>query len=466
MKGGTNGPSEQVRLRTIPIPPARVEQDAYHGKAGVRHTGNRPHARNARRDPRPPDQAGRCPLGATTCQVRDLRPIGALRPSPPSRFLDVGAHQRLRRRAHYDIAMAMTPYTEWYANGDLRTLHALGEVPPPSTTAAYLRGQVPRTLLAGLKGWDASAWGRRLLRNAGFATWSLSPSHHDGFVCGRSAVANPETGQLDGVAATRLANSPPPSAPLGRLRFGLYYSRRHRLDLHLLRPVKTMADLLGPAPGGRYPAYAEAQTRELIDRYQPSVLWKSTSPGRPARRASSISSRTITARFPTAWSTWTRWRTAPSGPSPLPGAKAARDALDARLKVAIAANPAAFEARLSRPRGPRRATSCTPEYVRFAETQAKKWEATRGMEGHSFKASTNDTESDYASQDTLIADFIGWRFKERQPFRSRTSAPRRREHPGVPGPAPGTPSGPAEGLYQRPRPSTEPALTPGRNPDS
>jgi alpha-L-fucosidase len=47
----------------------------------------------------------------------------------------------------------------------------------------------------------------------------------------------------------------------------------------------------------------------------------------------------------------------------------------------------------------------TPEYARFPEIEAKKWEATRGM-SHSFGFNRNDTEADYASVETLLGDFI------------------------------------------------------------
>ena len=34
---------------------------------------------------------------------------------------------------------------------------------------------------------------------------------------------------------------------------------------------------MGSTPGGDYPAYAEAQTRELIERYGPTILWNDIS---------------------------------------------------------------------------------------------------------------------------------------------------------------------------------------------
>lgn len=56
------------------------------------------------------------------------------------------------------------------------------------------------------------------------------------------------------------------------LRFGLYYCGGMDWTFDH-RPVGSMSDVLAAIPRGAYPAYADAQVRELIDRYRPSVLW-------------------------------------------------------------------------------------------------------------------------------------------------------------------------------------------------
>ena len=42
-------------------------------------------------------------------------------------------------------------------------------------------------------------------------------------------------------------------------------------------PIGTFADGLAATPRGDYVAYADAQVRELIERYEPSVLWNDIS---------------------------------------------------------------------------------------------------------------------------------------------------------------------------------------------
>ena len=132
---------------------------------------------------------------------------------------------------------------------------------------------------------------------------------------------------------------------------------------------------------------------------QPAVLWNDIAwPTGEARLY--ICSRTTTAPFPTAWSTTAG---APRRRRLAAAVRAARDALDQRFKAAIAANPAAFEGVIPAP-GPSQRLPYA-RIRRFPDTQAKKWEATRGM-SHSFGFNRNDTEADYASAQTLIADFI------------------------------------------------------------
>ena len=66
------------------------------------------------------------------------------------------------------------------------------------------------------------------------------------------------------------------------MRFGLYYSGG--LDSTFLEcPMGSMGGVLAAIPRGDYPAYAEAQVRELIDRYRPSVLWNDIAWPAPGR---------------------------------------------------------------------------------------------------------------------------------------------------------------------------------------
>ncbi len=298
-------------------------------------------------------------------------------------------------KAEYDRAMAMTPYTEWYANA----IRVAGT--PSARHHAEHHGGAPyeafkEPFLAGLKGWDAGAWAQAF-KDAGARYVVLVSKHHDGFCLWPSKVANPR--RAGWTSGRDLVGELSAAVRAAGLKFGLYYSGG--IDWTFSRsPLKTLADLMGPMSGGAYPAYAEAQTRELIERYAPDVLWNDI--------AWPTSEERLFALFADYYAAVSegvvndRWRTAPGRPHPL-RTKAARAAFDARMKAAIAANPAAFEGVIPAPVP--HSDFRTPEYVRFGDIQTKKWEATRGM-SHSFGFNRNDTEADHASAEELIGGFV------------------------------------------------------------
>ena len=298
-------------------------------------------------------------------------------------------------KTDYDRAVAMTPYTEWYANA----------IKVPGTPSAefhkanygdalYEAFKAP--FVAGLKDWDPAAWAETF-KDAGAKYVVLVTKHHDGFCLWPSGVTNLAragwfterdiVGEL--AAAVRAVG----------LRFGLYYSGGIDWTFNP-EPLRTMADFMGSTPDGPYPRYADDQVRELIERYEPSVLWNDISwPTEQdplnhlfADYYNAVEDGVVNDRWVTAGPHSAAMRT-----------PEARRAMDERIKARIARDPAAFDGIIPAPVP--HSDFRTPEYARFPDIQAKKWEATRGM-SHSFGFNRNDTESDYASAETLIGDFI------------------------------------------------------------
>jgi len=295
----------------------------------------------------------------------------------------------------YDRAVAMTPYTEWYANAikipgtpsDEFHRATYGDQPYEAFKAPFLEG---------LKAWDPAQWAESF-RDAGARYVVFVTKHHDGFCLWPSGVDNPHrvgwksgrdiVGEL--AAAVRAAG----------LRFGVYYSGGIDWTFNP-EPLRTLADFIGSVPGGRYPAYADAQVRELIERYEPSVLWNDISwpGGREALFAlfahyyNNVEDGVVN----------DRWRHA-TFMAPLLRLKLVRRLIDQRIKRAMRSNPKAFEGII--PPVIPHSDFRTPEYTRFPTIQGKKWEATRGM-SHSFGFNRNDGEKDYAPFETLLADFI------------------------------------------------------------
>ncbi len=295
----------------------------------------------------------------------------------------------------YDRAVAMTPYTEWYANA----------IKVPGTPSAEFHlanyGDAPyeafkEPFLGGLAKWDAAAWAETF-RDAGAKYVVLVTKHHDGFCLWPSGIENPHRAGWN--SGRDIVGELARAVRGAGLKFGVYYSGG--IDWTFNRePLRTMADFLGSMPGGRYPAYAEAQTRELIARYEPSLLWNDISWPTGARRLFALFADYYNAVPEGVVND--RWRTA-NWQTRLLRAGFMRRRLDERLKRSIAKNPKAFDGIVPPPVP--HSDFRTPEYAKLGAISAKKWEATRGM-SHSFGFNRNDTEADYAPFETLLGDFI------------------------------------------------------------
>ncbi|WP_083762577.1 alpha-L-fucosidase [Parvibaculum lavamentivorans] len=257
-------------------------------------------------------------------------------------------------------------------------------------------GDFREAFAAGLKSWDPDSWAEAFARS-GAKYFVLVTKHHDGFCLWPSGVANRHeqgwTTERDIVGELARA------VRAQGLRFGVYYSGG--IDWTFNRePLRTLVDFLGSMPAGDYPAYALAQTRELIERYEPSVLWNDISwpTGLDelltlfADYYNAVPEGVVNDRWPHA-------RFA----SRLLRQKPVRRLVDYFAKRYIAKNPQAVEGIIPQPIP--HSDFRTPEYTRFSTIQKKKWEATRGM-SYSFGFNRDDKDEDYEAADTLLGDFI------------------------------------------------------------
>ncbi len=296
-------------------------------------------------------------------------------------------------RNNYDYAVAQTPYCEWYWNAikvpesDSARHHA--EV---YNNAPYENFREP--FLKGLEQWKPAEWAEHFA-NAGAKYVVLVTKHHDGFCLWPSAVKNPN--QKDWTSPRDIAGELAKAVRDKDMKFGVYYSGG--IDWTFNRePLRTMADFMGSTPGGDYPAYAEAQTRELIERYRPSILWNDISWPTPldeelklfAGYYNAIPESVVNDR----WLPMTPEREALRDPE-------RRKALDAFLKERMSkgSNKGVI------PQLPPHCDFRTPEYSAFDKITEKKWEATRGM-SHSFGYNRRDTEADYEPVESLVTSFI------------------------------------------------------------
>jgi len=297
-------------------------------------------------------------------------------------------------RDHYDRAITLTPYTEWYWNA-IRV--------PESESARHHREvwhdapyeNFREPFLNSLKLWDPEGWAD-LFADAGARYVVLVAKHHDGFCLWPSAAANPH--QRDWASPRDIAGELAAAVRARGLKFGVYYSGG--IDWTFNRaPLRTLGEFLGSTPGGDYPAYAEAQMRELMARYDPDILWNDISwpspPGPLMRLFADYYNARQDGVVNDRWMPLTlrmrllRWKFVQ---------RLLDAAIEKRLKKGEGGNGIV-------PPPPPHYDFRTPEYTTFDSIQSRKWETTRGMSA-SFGFNRRDTDADYQSVEELVRGFI------------------------------------------------------------
>ena len=284
-------------------------------------------------------------------------------------------------------ALAWSPYVEWYQNS-LRF--------PESPTARFHSATYPgreyesfvADFEAGLAGWDPESWASRFAAT-GARYVVLVAKHHDGYCLWPTKVANPNRAGFH--SSRDVVGEIADAVRKYKMRFGVYYSGG--LDWTFNdHPIGSFSDLLVAQPGEAYVAYAEAQVRELIERYRPSVLWNDISwPARLPRLArlladyyAAVPDGVVNDRFMPRSPLWS----------------VARSTLGRQLLDRYAARQAAADRGIIPPKPPLFDVR-TPEYTAFASVQRTPWECVRGMD-HSFGYNRESAGEDFISERELL----------------------------------------------------------------
>lgn len=164
------------------------------------------------------------------------------------------------------------PYAEWYLN----SMRLDG-----SPTQAYHREHYGANydyynfapvFDKEIEKWNPDAWAK-IFSDAGAKYVVLTTKHHDGFTLWPSSTPNPKlpterqhaTRDIVGELTTAVRNQ--------GLRMGLYYSGGYDWTF-VPGPIRVKEDYEKVKPQSEgYGKYADAQVRELIERYHPAVLW-------------------------------------------------------------------------------------------------------------------------------------------------------------------------------------------------
>jgi len=163
-----------------------------------------------------------------------------------------------------------TPYAEWYWNS-IRIEGSPAQRHHRQTYGAdYPYEAFAAQFIDLSRGADVEAWAD-LFARAGARYVVFVTKHHDGFLLWPSRHPNPHrtawqterdfVGELTRAVRAR------------GLRMGLYYSGGIDWTFHGL-PIDSLETFLSSVPQSEaYARYADAHWRELIDRYEPALLW-------------------------------------------------------------------------------------------------------------------------------------------------------------------------------------------------
>jgi alpha-L-fucosidase len=252
-----------------------------------------------------------------------------------------------------------TPYTEWYLNS-----LALDGSPVQAHHRETYGGGYPYDAFApewkeAIAGWDPTIWAD-LFEAAGARYVVLVTKHHDGFLLWPSAHPNPFK---DGWHSERdLVGELGEAVRARGLTYGLYYSGGLDWTFGGLG-IDSMRSLVAAIPQSEeYGRYADAHWRELIERYDPAVLWNDI--GYPEAGNS-----------PQLFADY--YNAHPDG------------VVNNRFDFLGVAG------------GTAHADFTTPEYAQMDDITAHKWEACRGI-GHSFGLNRNAPDDDLLTVDALV----------------------------------------------------------------
>jgi alpha-L-fucosidase len=302
-------------------------------------------------------------------------------------FAPVGTDFSSLLKSDRPDAYSLSPYVEWYQNS-LRF--------PDSPVARHHRQTYSERSYesfraeweAGLEQWNPEVWAEQF-KSSGARHVVFVAKHADGYCLWPTGIPNPHR---PGWHCRRDVVGELAEAVRGAgMRFGLYYCGGMDWTFNQ-RPVGSMSDVVASIPGGDYPAYADAQVRELIDRYRPAVLWNDVAWPSDAKRLwplfdhyyRQVPDGVVNDR-------WLPW-------SPLLSIsrfKVGRNVIDAHSR-----RQTRRDGGLVPPRPPHFDVR-TPEYVVFPDVQATPWECVRGMDD-SFGFNAFSRPEDFISHDDLL----------------------------------------------------------------
>ncbi len=280
------------------------------------------------------------------------------------------------------------PYAEWYMN----SMDIEGSDPWRYHRKRYGKDfdykDFVQPFTESVKKWDPDRWAS-LFEKSGAEYVVAGAKHHDGFLLFNSSKAEPV---IQGWHTHRdVIGELADSVRSRDMRYGVYYSSA--LDWSFNPgPIRDMADLLTNGPTDRsYLDYVWNHWLEIIERYEPDVLWSDIGfpPGRDLSELFSIYYNTVPHGVVN-----DRWKQIPAPVQWMFRRYPVRKLINHFAKKMWVDGKLTTMA-------PPHYDYVTPEYSSFDEIAEEKWECVRGI-GTSFGYNSMETAEDYMSSDELV----------------------------------------------------------------
>ncbi len=170
----------------------------------------------------------------------------------------------------WETRQANNPYAEWYMN----TLR-IQDSPTAKYHAEHYGNdfdylEFADTFREEVQKWDPNVWAD-LFHEVGARYVVLTTKHHDGFTLWPSKVKHPHRREDLQGASRDLVGELTEAVRTKGMRMGLYYSGG--LDWGFTQePIRSIMEMKVPQ-SKEYAQFVAAHWRELIERYQPAILW-------------------------------------------------------------------------------------------------------------------------------------------------------------------------------------------------
>ncbi len=284
------------------------------------------------------------------------------------------------------------PYAEWYLNS-LRIEGSPTQVYHIKTYGEDFSYDdfVPKFNEA-IKKWNAEEMAS-IFRKAGAKYVVLGTKHHDGFLLWPSDISNPN--KLNYHAGRDIVGELTKEVKALGMKMGLYYSGALDWSFNP-EPITDIISFLTNGPiDPKYVDYVDHHWRELIDKYEPIILWNDI--GYPPGTNLYGLFAYFYNKFPEGVVN-DRWMQISKGFRKFiqfkPISALVKWIVDRSLKKGGGSLPETPHYDFK-----------TPEYASFTTILEKKWESTRGM-GNSFAYNQFETEKDYLTAEELIKMFV------------------------------------------------------------